>query len=290
MGLKLWSNCNQGQDQGNSRLPFGVVTSTAFAQSSKAQIYFDSVGEGKAVLFIHAGIADSRMWDPQFESPPDGFRFVRVDLRGFGHSNIPKEPYTDCEDVLAVMDHLEIDKAVMVGCSIGSEAALDLATFAPYRLSGLVLIGASAPGFTPSSSDYRSPQWPAAVEAFEAGDMERVAELEAEIWVVGRGRERSEVDEAVFDLVKEMDLAALKTETKRDKRRKAPQLEALPHVDLRCLVVVGEHDLPQLLEAAEHLEETFEHARRVVIKKAAHLPSLEQPEAFNKAFFDFLAS
>ena len=273
---------------GNSRLPFLLVT-TGFAQASKTQIYYEAVGEGKAVVFIHAGIADSRMWDPQFEAVPDGFRFVRVDLRGFGHSKIPREPYTDCEDVLAVMDHLDIDKAVMVGCSIGAEAALDLATFAPYRLSGLVLIGASAPGFNPPSADYRSPQWPAAIEAFEAGDMEKVAELEAEIWVVGRDRTRSEVDASVFDLVEEMNLAALKTESKRDERRKAPQLEALPHVDIPCLVVVGEHDLPQLVEAAEHLEDTFDHATRVVIENAAHLPSLEQPETFNRAFFHFLS-
>lgn len=264
------------------------MSSSGFAQSSKAQIYFESVGEGDAVVFIHAGVADSRMWDPQFAAVSDGFRFVRVDLRGFGHSKLPKEPYTDCEDVLAVMGHLGIDRAVMVGCSIGAEAALDLATFAPYRLSGLVLIGASAPGFHPPSAEYRSPQWPDAIAAFEAGDMEKVAELEAEIWVVGRDRKRSDVDAGVFDLVVEMDLAALKTEKKRDERRKAPQLEALPHLDIPSLIVVGEHDLPQLIEAAEHLEETFDHATRVVIKKAAHLPSLEQPEAFNREFFAFL--
>lgn len=280
--------CTRAPSLGNSRLPFLPVT-TGFAQASKTQIYFESVGEGEAVVFIHAGIADSRMWDPQFEAVPDGFKFVRVDLRGFGHSKIPREPYTDCEDVLAVMDHLGIENAVMVGCSVGAEATLDLATFAPYRLSGMVLIGASAPGFDPPSAEYRSPQWPEAIEAFEAGDMERVAELEAEIWVVGRDRNRSEVDAAVFDLVREMDLAALKTENKRVERRKAPQLEALPHVDIPCLVVVGEHDLPQLLEAAEHLEDTFDHATRVVVKKAAHLPSLEQPETFNRAFYDFLS-
>lgn len=264
------------------------MSSTDFAQSGKAQIYFETAGEGEAVVFIHAGVADSRMWNPQFEDIPEGFTFVRLDLRGFGHTKLPKESYTDCEDVLAVMDHLGIEKAVMVGCSIGAEAALDLATFAPYRLSGLVLIGASAPGFDPPSSDYRSPQAPAVLEAFEAGDLERVAELEAETWVVGRGRERSDVDPEVFDLVRRMDLTGLKTENDRDERRKAPKLEALSHIDMPSLIIVGEHDLPQLLEAAEHLEETFEHSQRVVIENAAHLPSLEQPEQFNQAFFDFL--
>lgn len=264
------------------------MNSTGFAPAGKTQIYFESVGQGRPVVFVHAGVADSRMWDPQFDDVPEGFRFVRVDLRGFGQTRIPKEEYTDCEDVLAVMDHLEIDKAVVVGCSIGSEVALDLSAFATYRLSGLVLIGASAPGYDPPSSDYRSPQWPAAVEAFDAGNWRRAAELEAEIWLAGRDRALSDVDPDLLETFVEMDIGALKTESKRDRHRKAPQLEALPHIGIPTLVVVGEHDLPQLIEASEHLEETIENAMRVVIADAAHLPSLEQPEQFNKALVSFL--
>lgn len=263
------------------------MSTTGFAPAGKAQIYFESVGEGQPVVFIHAGVADSRMWDPQIEDVPEGFRFIRLDLRGFGNTKIPKEQYTDCEDTLAVMDLLEIERATIVGCSIGAEVALDLATFAPYRLSGLTLIGADAPGFDPVS-DYRSELWPEAVEAFKAGDLRRAAELEAEIWLVGQGRDRAVVDARLFELFVEMDMGALKTESKREQRRKAPDLEALPHVDIPTLIFVGEHDLPQLIEASEHLEEVIEHASLVRIGDAAHLPSLEQPKAFNEAFYDFL--
>ena len=263
------------------------MNATGFAPAGKAQIYFESVGEGKPVVFTHAGVADSRMWDPQFKEAPEGFQFVRLDLRGFGNTKIPNEQYTDCEDTLAVMDHLGIERAVIVGCSVGAEVALDLATFAPYRLSGMTLIGGDAPGFDPSS-DYRAPQWPEAVQAFEAGDFKKAAELEAEVWLVGRGRERSDVDSSLFDMFVEMDVGALKTEAKRDQRRRAPQLEALPHIDMPTLIVVGEHDTPQLVEASEHLEKTIERSNRVIIEDAAHLPSFEQPEAFNEAFFAFL--
>lgn len=273
---------------GNSGLCSRLVT-TGFTPAGKAQIYYESVGEGRPVVFIHAGVADSRMWDPQFEEAPEGFQFVRLDLRGFGNTRIPKEQYTDCEDTLAVMDHLEIERATVVGCSIGAEVALDLATFAPYRLSGLTLVGADAPGFDPVS-DYRSEQWPEAIAAFEAGDLRRAAALEAEIWLVGRARNRADVDSALFEKFVDMDAGALRTETKRDQRRRAPQLEALPHVDIPTLIVVGEHDIPQLIEASEHLREMIEHSTRVVIEDAAHLPSFEQPEAFNEAFFGFLGA
>lgn len=239
------------------------------------------------MIFLHAGVADSRMWNPQFEEVPEGFRFVRLDLRGFGNTKIPKERYTDCEDTLAVMDHLDIERVTIVGCSIGAEVALDLVALAPYRLSGLTVIGGDAPGFDPVS-DYRSEQLPEAIAAFEAGDFRRAAELEAEIWLVGRGRDRADVDPRLFELFVEMDIGALKAEAKREQRRKAPSLEALPHVDIPTLIVVGEHDIPQLIEASEHLHEMIEHSSRVVIEDAAHLPSLEQPEAFNEAFYGFL--
>ncbi len=274
-------------ESGQFAINFCLVETTGFAPAGKAQIYFESVGEGQAVVFTHAGVADSRMWDPQFEEVPPGFQFVRLDLRGFGNTKIPNEQYTDCEDTLAVMDHLDIERAVIVGCSVGAEVALDLATFAPYRLSGMTLIGGDAPGFDPSS-DYRAPQWPEAVRALEAGDYKRAAELEAEIWLIGGGRDRSDVDASLFDMFVDMDRGALKTEDRRDRRRRAPQLEALPHIDMPALIVVGEHDIPQLIEASEHLEEMIEHSSRVVIEDAAHLPSLEQPEAFNEAFFAFL--
>lgn len=264
-----------------------LMSSTGFTKADKARIYYETVGEGRAVVFVHAAIADSRMWQPQFDERPEGFQLVRLDLRGFGHTRLPKEGYTDCEDVLQVMDELDIDRATVVGCSMGAEVALDLAALAPYRLDGLVLLGADAPGFE-ASSDYSSPQWPKALEAFKAGDLKTVAELDAEMWVVGKDRSRDDVDPEVFDLVREMDLVALRNEARRDEYRTPVRLEALPHIDVPTLVVVGEHDLPRLVEAAKYLEEVIDGARSVVIEDAAHLASLEQPERFNTELDAFL--
>lgn len=266
------------------------MSSTGFAASGKANIYFETVGEGRSVVFIHAGIADSRMWDPQFDAPPGGAQLVRLDLRGFGNTRVPREGYTDCEDVLAVMDHLDIEKAVVVGCSMGGEAALDIAALAPYRLDGLVLIGADAPGFDAPSTDSAPPQWQDLMEAIEAGGLERVAEVEAEMWIVGRDRDRADVDPRILELVRDMNIVALRNEPTRGRHRKPVKLEALPHIEVPSLIVVGQHDHPQFIEAAEHLENAIEHARAVVIEDSAHLPSLEQPDAFNAEFEQFLTA
>ena len=76
------------------------------------------------------------------------------------------------------------------------------------------------------------------VKAFEAGDLQRVAELETEIWLVGRDRERADVSEDLFDLAVEMDLTPLATEEKREELRNDEQQETLPDIDVPCLVIM----------------------------------------------------
>ena len=153
----------------------------------------------------------------------------------------------------------------------------------------LVLVGAASPGFEPD--EYEPPQWPEILKAYEAGDMERVAELDAEVWVVGHGRDRSEVDEGVIAEMMEMDRIILPVEERRDELLlpiDPPRAERMDQIDVPVLVIVGEHDLPDVHLSAVHLAETRSHHDAVVIPGAAHLPSLEQPEAFNRALFGFL--
>jgi pimeloyl-ACP methyl ester carboxylesterase len=252
-------------------------------------IAYDSAGEGTAVVFIHAGVADRRMWRHQLSAVPDGFRFVSLDLRGCGQSDLPDEPFSNHEDMLAVMDELEIDKAVVVGCSMGGGTAIDMALAAPGRVAGLVLIGTGAPGA--DIEHYEPPQWPGIVEAYEKGDFDRAAQLEAEVWGIGYGREDNAVDPAVMTLLVEMDRALMPNEDRRDELVVAldpPQAERMGEIAVPALIVVGEFDLPHVRQAADHLAATLGDGPAVVIPGAAHLPSLERPQAFNQALFGFL--
>jgi 3-oxoadipate enol-lactonase len=264
-------------------------SSTGFAPSAGARIAYDTAGEGLTVVFIHAAIADRRMWGPQLAEVPAGFRFVSLDLRGHGDTELTDERFSNHEDVLAVLDHLDINEAAIVGCSMGGGTAIDVALAAPDRVSGLVLIAAASPGF--ETEEYEPPQWPEILEAYEAGDMSRVAELETEVWVVGLGRERDDVNPDAVDLVLEMDRALLPNEDRRDELvlpLDPPSADRIGELSVPTLVVVGEHDRPDVRQAATHLAETRSHHDVVVIPGAAHLPNLEQPEAFNRVLAGFL--
>lgn len=252
-------------------------------------IAYDSAGEGTAVVFIHAGVADRRMWRHQLSAVPDGFRFVSLDLRGCGQSDLPDEPFSNHEDVLAVMDHLGIETAVVVGCSMGGGTAIDVGLTAPPRVRGLVLIGAGAPGA--DIEDYEPPQWPEILESYEKGDFDRVVELDAEVWVVGYGRDKGSVDPSVIAELIEMDRALIANEEQRDELVVAldpPRAERMGEIAIPALIMVGEHDLPDMRQSADHLAATLGDGPAVVIPDAAHLPSLEQPRAFNEALFAFL--
>jgi pimeloyl-ACP methyl ester carboxylesterase len=230
------------------------------------------------------------MWLSQLEAVPDGFRYIAFDQRGFGHSEVGGSEYNSYQDVLALMDYLDCDKAVLIGCSMGAGIALDVAIEAPGRVSGLVLVGADSPGFKPAEGPFEPPQWKEAVEAFKAGDYERVAQLDAEIWLGGHGRDIDEVDSDLKALFLEMDLHPVRTESERDELQTAgpDRAKALRGIEKPTLVIVGAYDMPDLQAAAHDLAARLSKHSAVVIEDAAHLPGFEQPDAFNAALVDFL--
>ncbi len=259
-----------------------------YVASGPERVFFRAAGEGKAVVFIHAGVADSRMWLPQLEAVPDGYRFIAHDERGFGSTEVGDTQFSSHQDVLTVMDSLDIDRAVLVGCSMGGGVALDVAIATPERVSGLVLVGAASPGL--EVDPYEPPEWPEAVTAFKAGDMERVAELEAAMWLAGYGRELAAVNGELVKRFMEMDVIALRNESKRDELRTAgtDRVAGMEKIQQPALVMVGEYDLPDIREAADHLASRISDRPAVVVPNAAHLAGFEQPDAFNAALVDFL--
>lgn len=263
-----------------------------YLPSGRHFLYYRETGSGDLVLFIHAGVADSRMWIPQLEAVPDGFKFVAFDQRGFGNSEVGDEEYATHADAIAVLDYFGAETAVIIGCSIGAGTALQVAIDAPDRVTGLVLVGGNSPGVEPPNGYYEPPQWSEAVSAFEAGDFEKAARLDAEMWVIGHGRDMSDVDGEITDLVIEMDLQAMQSEARvNELRHPGPdKASGIASVDVPTLVMVGAFDLPDEVMWAHDLAAKLSDSEAVVIENAAHLAGLEQPEAFNRALFEFLAT
>ena len=253
--------------------------------------HIEEAGEGPAILFLHAGVADSRMWRDQMGL--DGYRTIAFDQRGFGKTPWVAGQYSDREDALAVLDHLGFESATIVGCSMGGGTALDLAIENPDRVDRLVLVGAAPGGWKPEGGWDDHPLWEEAVASFKKGNLERVAEIDVEMWLVGYGRDSSSVDQTLKELFLDMDRTPLQTEAEREEHAKKSEKKHNDHltdIEASTLVIIGSHDEPFLIQAADYLAGQLSDRGPVVIEGAAHLPSLEEPEAFNTALTGFLGA
>ena len=247
---------------------------------------YELAGRGPAVVLLHAGIADSRMWDGQFDALAATHTVVRYDLRGFGRTPPAPGPFDHAGDLRALLDALGLARVALVGCSQGSRVALDFALSHPARVERLVL---TSPAVSGLRYDGPPPRQAAELDAAdEAGDRARVNELEMQIWVDGPRRRPEEVDPAVRALAADMNAIALANEGVGQEQRPLPAVERLGEVDAPALVVVGELDAARTLVAAGALLGRLPHARGVTIANAAHLPNMEQPEAYNAAVLAFL--
>src|ERR1700730_8155290 len=240
-----------------------------------ARIHYQRSGSGFPVLFLHAGVADSRMWEPQAAGLAKHFDVIAPDRRGYGESELPAMSWSPVADVLALMDALGLRQAPhLVSCSIGGRLAIDFTLEQPDRVSRRVLVGASVGG---EIHDDRYKDLYAEVQAAEdAKDMKALNVAEAHLWLDGPGRPRGHVDKRLRDLFLDMNGRTLLTdfEPAPAQELEPPALGRLHEIDAPTLVVVGDKDLPPILETADLLVSKIRGARKAVIHDAAHLPNL----------------
>ena len=110
------------------------------------EMYYEDRGEGEPLLLLHGGLGIGGDWRHVFPSDPDGRRVISPDLRGHGRSTNPAKIFTfrQCaSDVLALLDHLEIERAHAIGLSMGAKTLLHMSTMQPARLDAMVLVSAT---------------------------------------------------------------------------------------------------------------------------------------------------
>jgi pimeloyl-ACP methyl ester carboxylesterase len=246
----------------------------------------DDVGDGPAVLLLHAGIADRRMWREHLDwIAAAGWRAVAPDLPGFGeHVPSPDSP-SPWGYAVAVMDELGLDRAALVGCSFGGAVALRVAVSAPERVRALGVISSPAPGLEPSPRLHEA--WTAEEEAMERGDIDAAVDTVLAAWLA------PDAPAALRDLVATMQRRAFELEPEAapeeppDPVDEAP--ERLREIAVPTLVAAGESDMPDFLWSAQSLADAIPGARHQFIPGAGHLAPLEAPDAFRRLLGEFLA-
>ncbi len=254
-------------------------------------VWYDVHGEGPPVALLHAGVSDSRMWEPQLHSFPDSHTVLRVDLPGFGNSPVESSPVSFRGAVREALDGAGINQAAIVGTSLGGNTALELALESPERVSALVLVGAGLPDH--EWSEVVTSFFAAEEQALERGDLDAAVRANLRTWVAGPNRSVDEVDAEVLELAAKMQRRSFELmkdwDDLRAERLDPPYSERLGDVHVPTLVVTGDEDVPDVHEIADRLAERIPGAQRATIPNAAHLPNLERPEEFDRIVLGFLA-
>jgi pimeloyl-ACP methyl ester carboxylesterase len=267
-----------------------ITSQTGFADINGARLYYEVVGAGHPLLLLHAGVADSRMWDDQWQPFARRYRAIRYDLPGFGQSQLPGQPYALHDAVAELLGFLGVERAHVVGVSFGGRIALDFALAHPEMLSALVLVCPDVGGAQPSDALRRFGEEEEAL--LERGDLAAATELNLRMWVDGPQRTSDQVDPSVRERVREMQhhaFAIPMTEGFELLRLEPPAIERLAEVRAPTLIVIGNLDQPEKLALADRLVDEIPGARKVVIPGAAHMVSMERPAEFNQVVLDFLA-
>lgn len=271
-----------------------MTTTVTTVDSGRATLAVETAGTGKPVVFLHAGVADRRMWHAEMIAlaTTGAHRAVAYDRRGFGDTLHADEDYSHVGDLRAVLDALAPgERAVLVGCSQGGRVALDAALAHPALVRGLVLV-APAIGGAPEVEAFPPAleRWFARMEHAEAAaDVDAINALEAHAWLDGPLAPDGRVGGAVRDLFLAMNDIALRAEQRGTEIEPPPAWPRLHDVAAPALVVCGDLDFPHIVERCARLAAEMPASEAHTMHGAAHLPNLEQPAQFMHLLRPFLA-
>lgn len=260
------------------------------------KLYYEEVGQGTPILFVHEFASDHRGWEPQLREFGKRHRCIAYCARGYTPSDVPDDPNVYSyqhvmRDAVAMLDHLQIGQAHLIGLSMGGYTSLQVALNHPQRVRSLTLAGTGSGGERWYTQDFHKHSR-AIGDQFEREGSGAVAAT--------YGHSASRIPYLLKDLRGFAEFTARLAE--HDPRGSAntscnfqgarPSLydfEAeLRKLSVPALIVVGDED-DRCIEPSLFLKDAIPASGLVVFPKTGHVVNLEEPDLFNAVVGDFLA-
>jgi proline iminopeptidase len=264
--------------------------------NDKVRLHYEEAGSGTPILFLHEFAADHTNWEPQMRYFSRGHRCIAYSARGYTPSDVPPSPeaysykhfYTDA---LAVLDHLEIDKAHLVGLSMGSYSSLQIGLNAPQRARSMTLAGVGSGSNLANLEAFRK-QCVANAEQYESIGSVEVAKVTRE----APGRIPFLVKDprghADFYAALARHDAKGSGNTMRGFQGGRPSIytltEAIAKVPTPALIICGDED-DACVEPSLFLKKHLPAAGLTFFPKSGHVLNLEEPALFNEMVERFIA-
>ena len=253
------------------------------------------IGTGPPVVLLHGLACGQRMWFHQIRALRSRFRVIAYDLRGHGETDAPAvaTEYSAAHlgrDLVGVLDALNIERAALVGFSLGGGPALAVAATRPERVSRLVLADVGAGADDPLKIEWMTRRWLALIRQGDADEL--VADmLRSEFYKVYAGR-NARCRAHMAALIRATPLEGLRftlSEVLAKRKSLFRLTSVLQSVTVPTLVMVGEFDYV-CSKSARLVAQTIPNARLKIIANSGHMSPLEQPAAFSAALMEFLGN
>ena len=260
---------------------------SGFAEVNGAKLYYEMAGAGAPVILVHALSLDTRMWDSQFGVLAENYRVIRYDARGHGKS-VPTstDAYSHSQDLKGLMDALGIERAHLVGLSMGGRTVVDFTVDNPGRAISLVPVDSR-----PSGIDWVTDA-PERIGRIIATANESGMDDAIELWcgdelfapAVNNPTSVGPLNEIVREY-SGWNWTSGATVIERD----TPAAALLHRISSPTLVILGELDLLDFHVAADAMDANIADVRKVVIPGVGHMSNMEDPASFNALLLEFLA-
>lgn len=243
-------------------------------------IYYKVHGEGQPLMLVHGFLASHTMWKYQVEDLPKSFRVITCDLRGHGESD-KGDPNTYslklfADDIRGLLDKLGIEKAHLVGYSMGGLVAAQFAVDYPHRLYTLVLGG--TPAKMPPSFSWLARLTPSFMIA-------RMARLTVpRLAYDPKGKVAEEAIELMIKWLSQAGKATMIAGEKAGRAYFKKRPTELSSISVPVLIVCGEKDS---LANGEELHKLIPSAKLVIVERSGHFLPVQRPEVFNRLISDF---
>ena len=251
-------------------------------------IAYDTAGSGDPVVFLHGGLLDRHSWDAEFALAAQTHHAVRYDARGHGESDPAPGDYSTYADLIALLDHLGLDRTAAVGLSLGARTLVDAALLHPHRFTALLLV---SPGY--SGLAFTDPfvlaQHEAIDRAAAAHDSEAFVEGFLRAWVDGPHRSPADVDPAVRAACAGAARTAVAKPRGGGRVIEVGAADRLGELAMPVDVVLGDLDSTDVRTAGERIAAEAADGRTHHVAGAGHSLNLDQPEAFARILASFLS-
>jgi pimeloyl-ACP methyl ester carboxylesterase len=265
---------------------------TGYVDLDDGKLYYEMAGDGDTLVLGHAGFVDSRMWDAQWDAFTQKYRVIRFDMRGYGKSDPAEGPRTRRYDLAQLLDHLQVERAALLGCSLGGEIMIDFVLEHPEMASALITVSSTPSGFQLQGDP--PPHLFEMITALQQGDTARASELQIRLWVDGPYRQPEQLNPGVRQRAAEMNLLSVRMNTwsAADSHPlnplDPPAIGRLSAIHVPALIMAGALDHPEVLRAADVMTDAIKGAKKHIFSHSAHLPNMEEPEEFTQVVLSFL--